>query len=69
MGPDHKLSVMCYTPSGAKGWYHAKVYMEGEAFCPESGDTFFSKVGATKAHLQAIGAPFDAREDAIDDYC
>ena len=69
IGPNGVLSVGCSSPSGVKDWSHAKVYIEGEAFCHESGGTFFSREGAMKAHCITIGAPFDQYEGSIDDYC
>jgi hypothetical protein len=63
------LSVVCNSPSGVKDWSQAKVYLEGDTFCHEAGGTFFSQEGAMKAHCIAIGAPFDAYEGSIDDYC
>ncbi len=69
-GPDNIISVVCSAPpDSVKGWTHAKVYRDGQAFCHESGGTFFSHEGAMKAHCMAIGAPYDAYEDSIDDYC
>jgi hypothetical protein len=61
--------VVCNDPSGVKHWSHVKVYVEAEAFCHESGGTFFSRDGAMKAHCMTIGAPFEQYEDSIDDYC
>ena len=69
IGTDGVLSVVCNSPSGIKGWSHARVYVEGEAFCHEAGGTFFSREGAMKAHCISIGAPFDAYDGSIDDYC
>jgi hypothetical protein len=69
IGPDNTLSVVCNTQNGVKDWTHAKVYVEGEVFCHESGGTFFTQNGAMKAHCMAIGAPFEAYEGSIDDYC
>ncbi|WP_210235206.1 MULTISPECIES: HNH endonuclease signature motif containing protein [unclassified Mesorhizobium] len=69
IGPDGALSVVCNTPSSIKGWSHARVFMEGELFCHESGGMFFTLEGAMKAHCLAIGAPTDRYEDSIDDYC
>jgi hypothetical protein len=69
IGPDGVLSVVCSSPSGVKGWSHAKVYVEGEAFCHESGGTFFTREGAMKAHCIAIGESPDQYEGSIDDYC
>ncbi len=69
IAPDNTLSVVCNTQSGLKDWTHAKVYVEGEIFCHESGGTFFTREGAMKAHCMAIGEPFDAYEGSIDDYC
>ncbi|RJT42310.1 HNH endonuclease [Mesorhizobium waimense] len=69
IGPDGALSVVCSTPSGIKGWSRARVFLEGEMICHESGGMFFSLEGAMKAHCLAIGAPTDGYEDSIDDYC
>lgn len=70
IGPGNILSVVCSMPPGSvKGWSHAKVYVEDHQFCHESDGTYFSHEGAMKAHCLAIGAPTDAYEDSIDDYC
>ncbi len=69
IGPDGVLSVVCSSPSGVKDWSHAKVFIEEDTFCHESGGTFFTRDGAMKAHCIAIGAPTDAYQDSIDDYC
>ncbi|RUW81289.1 HNH endonuclease signature motif containing protein [Mesorhizobium sp. M2A.F.Ca.ET.067.02.1.1] len=69
IGPDGTLSVVCGTPSGVKDWSHARVFVEGGFFCHESGGMFFTREGAMKAHCIAVGAPFDAYDDSIDDYC
>ncbi len=70
IGPDTVISIVCSTPPGSiKGWAHAKIYLEGELFCHESGGTFFSLEGALKAHCIAIGAPYDQYGECIDDYC
>lgn len=69
IGPNGVLSVVCSMTSGVKGWSHATVFVEGSLFCHESGGTFFSFEGAMKAHCIAIGAPFDAYDGSIDDYC
>lgn len=69
IGPKRTLSVVCSIQTGIKDWSHATVYLEGEAFCHESGGTFFTLKGAMKAHCIAIGEPFDAYEGSIDDYC
>ncbi|MGV1990001.1 HNH endonuclease signature motif containing protein [Agrobacterium sp. 22-221-1] len=69
-GPGNIISIVCSAPpDSVKGWTHAKVYCGGQAFCHESGGTFFSNEGAMKAHCITIGAPYDAYEDSIDDYC
>jgi hypothetical protein len=67
IGPEAH-SVICNTPTGVKDWTHAKVFVDGEKFCHESGGTFFTQEGALKAHCMAIGAPFEAYEGSIDDY-
>ena len=67
--PNGALSVVCNTASGVKDWSHARVFVEGDLFCHESGGTFFTREGAMKAHCIAIGAPFEAYEGSIDDYC
>jgi len=69
IGPDGVLSVVCNTPTGVKDWTHARVYSEGAVFRHEAGGTFFTREGAMKAHCKVIGAPFDAYEGSIDDYC
>jgi|EndMetStandDraft_5_1072996.scaffolds.fasta_scaffold02520_2 hypothetical protein len=69
IGPDNILSVVCNTQRGVKGWTHAKVYVTGDKFCHESGGTFFTQDGAMKAHCMTIGAPSQAFEGSIDDYC
>jgi hypothetical protein len=69
IGPERTLSVVCNIDSGVKDWSHAKVFVEGDAFCHESGRTFFTQEGAMKAHCMAIGEPFEAYEGSIDDYC
>ena|SRR5688572_10360236 len=69
IGPERMLSVVCDIQTGVKGWCHATVYAEGEAFCHESGGAFFTREGAMKAHCVAIGEPFKAYEGSIDDYC
>lgn len=69
LSADGTLSVVCNIPSGIKNWSHAKVYIEGEAFCHESGGTFFTNEGVMKAHCLTIGAPFDAYDGSVDDYC
>ena len=63
------LSIVCRIPKGVKDWTHARVFVEGDAFCHEAGGTFFTLQGAMNAHCKAIGAPFDASADCIDDYC
>jgi HNH endonuclease len=69
IGPDGNLSVVCRVPKGIQDWTHARVFVEGATFCHEAGGTFFTLQGAMKAHCKAIGAPFDASEDCIDDCC
>jgi len=69
IGPDGTLSVVCNLLSGVKDWSHARVFVEGDVFCHQSGGTFFTREGAMKAHCIAIGAPFDAYERSIDDFC
>jgi len=70
IGPDYALSVVCSAPPGSvKGWTHARVYVENEMFCHESGGTFFENTGALKAHCIAIGAPYEHYGESIDDYC
>lgn len=67
--PEGVLSIICNTDSGVKGWSRAIVYVEGGVMCHESGGTFFTREGATKAHLSAMGVPFDeALYESIDDY-
>lgn len=63
------ISVICRTESGVKDWSVAKVFVEGEVVCHESGGTFFTKEGAMKAHFRALGVAFDeALYESIDDY-
>jgi len=63
------LSVVCNTPSGVKDWTMALIFVEGDALCHQSGGTFFTEKGAMKAHLRALGLPFDeALYESIDDY-
>jgi hypothetical protein len=70
IGPDSALSVVCCSPpNSVKGWTRAKVYVENEMFCHESGGTFFEHTGALKAHCIAIGAPYEHYGESIDDYC
>lgn len=69
IGPDGSLSVICRNPDGFKHWSHARVFVEGDRFCHESGGTFFEQAGAMKAHCIALGAPYDAYEGSIDDFC
>lgn len=70
IGPDNVMSVVCSAPpDSVKGWTRAKVYIEGQLFCHESGGTFFEEAGAMKAHCIAIGAPYDRYGETIDDYC
>lgn len=65
---DGALSGVCKTPSGVKDWSVARVFIEGGAICHESGGMFFDIKGATKAHLTALGVPFDeALYESIDD--
>ncbi|MET3586432.1 hypothetical protein ABID21_002550 [Pseudorhizobium tarimense] len=46
IGPDNVMSVVCSAPpDSVKGWTRAKVYIEGDLFCHESGGTFFELVG------------------------
>ena len=64
IGPDKTLSVVCnMPPNSVKHFTHAKVSVEGKAFCHKSDGTFFSQEGAMKAHCMTIGAPYDAYED------
>ena len=50
-------------------WTVAQIFVEGDAICHQSGGTFFTKEGATKAHLRALGVEFDeALYESIDDY-
>lgn len=64
-----QLSVVCSTQSGIKDWSVARVFIEGDAVCHESGGMFFTKEGAMKAHLRALGVAFDeALYESIDDY-
>lgn len=66
---DGTLSVVCKTPSGVKDWSAARVFVEGNAICHESGGMFFDIKGAMKSHLRALGDPFDeAAYESIDDY-
>ena len=69
IGPSGVLSVVCMTPSEIKNWSHACVYLESDAIVHESGGMFFTQEGAMKAHCKSIGAPFDAYEGSIDDFC
>lgn len=63
------LSVVCKTASGVKDWSVAQIFVEGDAICHQSGGTFFTKEGAMKAHLRALGVAFDeALYESIDDY-
>lgn len=63
------VSVVCRTESGVKDWSVARVSIEGDAVCHESGGMFFTKEGAMKAHLRALGVAFDeALYESIDDY-
>jgi hypothetical protein len=68
-GADNSLSVVCHGPSGVKDWTIARIFVEGGRVCHESGGTFFTKTGALKAHLRALGVTFDeALYESIDDY-
>lgn len=63
------LSVVCSTQSGVKDWSVAKVFIEGDTVCHESGGMFFTREGAMKAHFRALGVAFDeALYESIDDY-
>jgi len=62
------LSVVCHSPSGVKGWSHAKISVDGASFRHESGGMFFTWEGAMKAHCITLGLPFDAYNGSIDDY-
>lgn len=63
------LSVVCNSTNGVKDWSVARIFVEGDAICHQSGGTFFTKEGATKAHLRALGVAFDeALYESIDDY-
>jgi hypothetical protein len=64
-GEKDTLSVLCNTQTGIKDWTVAKVCVEGDGFCHESGGTYFTLQGALKAHSRAIGEAF---EESIDDY-
>jgi HNH endonuclease len=68
IGPDKTLSVVCSTNSEIKGWARAKVYIEDESFCHESGGMFFEEQGAMKAHYQAIGDTRGETMESFDDY-
>lgn len=65
IGEDNTMSVICNTQTGVKDWSLAKVFVEGEGFCHESGGMFFTLQGVLKAHCQAIGEEFG---ESIDDY-
>ena len=70
IGPDNALSVVCSAPpNSVKGWTRAKVYVENEMFCHESGGTLFEHTGALKADCIAIGAPHEHYGESIDDFC
>lgn len=69
IGPDGSLSVVCQDPSAFKRWSHARVFIEADRFCHESGGTFFEQNGAMKTHCIAIGAPHDDYNGSIDDFC
>lgn len=63
------LSVVCNSTNGVKDWSVARVFVEGDAICHQSGGTFFTKEGAMKGHLRALGVEFDeAQYESIDDY-
>ncbi|MBN8607682.1 MAG: HNH endonuclease [Caulobacterales bacterium] len=63
------ISVVCSTQSGVKDWSVARVFIDGDVFCHQSSGAFFTRKGATKAHLTALGAAFDEAEyESIDDY-
>lgn len=63
------ISVVCSTQSGVKDWSVAQVFVEGDAICHQSCGAFFTRKGATKAHLTALGVAFDEAEyESIDDY-
>lgn len=65
MGNDNTVSILCNTQNGIKDWTLAKVFVEGNAFCHESGGMYFTLQGALKAHCEAIGEEFG---ESIDDY-
>ncbi len=66
---DGPISVVCSTQSGVKEWSVAHVFIEGDAICHQSCGAFFTRKGATKAHLMALGVAFDEAEyESIDDY-
>lgn len=66
---DGALSIVCNTDSGVKDWSRARVSIEDGQVCHESGGTFFTREGAMKQHLRALGAAFDeALYESIDDY-
>lgn len=70
IGPDNIMSVVCSAPpDSVKGWTRAKVYIEDDFFCHESGGMFFEEAGAMKAHCIAVGAPHEHYGETIDDYC
>lgn len=63
------LSVICNSTNGVKDWSVARIFSEGDAICHQSVGTFFTKEGAMKAHLLALGVAFDeALYQSIDDY-
>lgn len=62
------LSVVCNSTNGVKDWSVAQIFVEGDAICHQSGRMFFTKEGAMKAHLCALGVEFDeALYESIDD--
>jgi hypothetical protein len=66
---DGSLSVVCRTASGIKDWSRARVFVEAGRVVHESGGTFFTREGAMKQHLLALGVEFDeAAYESIDDY-
>src|SRR5690606_352083 len=48
---DGPISVVCSTQSGVKEWSVAQVFIRGGAICHQSCGAFFTRKGATKAHL------------------
>lgn len=65
MGVGNTMSILCNTQNGIKDWTLAKVFVEGDSFCHESGGMFFTLLGALKAHCEAIGEEVG---ESIDDY-